>query len=184
MPNEILSNIFYLININRCCRWAQMITEKQHYLIRARLIKISPFLIWLDKQKFLVKNTGTWFISDFRSFTFFYDRHLSINREKLCGHLPARAEGYAWSLVFSTSLHGFSLNSLYRKMHKLESPVLIVIQDTEQNVSSNGRLFNDQKDLFEFLFHFILLGVWCFNILLTTCIWPLLWNWRIVTLQI
>lgn len=94
---------------------------------------------------------------DFRSFTFFYDRHLSINREKLCGHLPARAEGYAWSLVFSTSLHGFSLNSLYRKMHKLESPVLIVIQDTEQNVSSNGMLFNDQKDLFEFLFHFILL---------------------------
>lgn len=64
------------------------------------------------------------------------DHHLSINREKLCGHLPARAEGYAWSLVFSTSLHGFSLNSLYRKMHKLESPVLIVIQDTEQNVSA------------------------------------------------
>ncbi|XP_063696016.1 oxidation resistance protein 1 isoform X3 [Culicoides brevitarsis] len=56
------------------------------------------------------------------------------HREKLCGHLPARAEGYAWSLVFSTSQHGFSLNSLYRKMHKLESPVLIVIQDTEQNV--------------------------------------------------
>lgn len=56
-------------------------------------------------------------------------------REKLCSHLPARAEGYAWSLVFSTSLHGFSLNSLYRKMNRLESPVLIVIQDTENNVS-------------------------------------------------
>lgn len=55
-------------------------------------------------------------------------------REKLCGHLPARAEGYSWSLVFSTSQHGFSLNSLYRKMHKLESPVLIVIEDTEKNV--------------------------------------------------
>ncbi|XP_058450740.1 uncharacterized protein LOC131430093 isoform X5 [Malaya genurostris] len=56
------------------------------------------------------------------------------HREKLCAHLPARAEGYSWSLVFSTSLHGFSLNSLYRKMHKLESPILIVIQDTEHNV--------------------------------------------------
>ncbi|XP_035772806.1 uncharacterized protein LOC118456292 isoform X5 [Anopheles albimanus] len=56
------------------------------------------------------------------------------HREKLCAHLPARAEGYSWSLVFSTSLHGFSLNSLYRKMHKLESPILIVIEDTEHNV--------------------------------------------------
>ncbi|XP_036229232.2 TLD domain-containing protein 2 isoform X12 [Bactrocera oleae] len=56
------------------------------------------------------------------------------HREKLCGHLPARAEGYSWSLIFSTSQHGFSLNSLYRKMQKLESPILIVIQDTENNV--------------------------------------------------
>uniref|UniRef100_A0A6B2EEC0 Oxidation resistance protein 1 n=1 Tax=Phlebotomus kandelakii TaxID=1109342 RepID=A0A6B2EEC0_9DIPT len=56
------------------------------------------------------------------------------HREKLCGHLPARAEGYSWSLVFSTSQHGFSINSLYRKMHRLESPVLIVIQDTGNNV--------------------------------------------------
>ncbi|CRK99248.1 CLUMA_CG012679, isoform B [Clunio marinus] len=56
------------------------------------------------------------------------------HREKLCSHLPARAEGYSWSLVFSTSQHGFSLNSLYRKMHKLESPILIVIEDTQKNV--------------------------------------------------
>ncbi|XP_040156092.1 oxidation resistance protein 1 isoform X21 [Anopheles arabiensis] len=56
------------------------------------------------------------------------------HREKLCAHLPARAEGYSWSLVFSTSQHGFSLNSLYRKMHKLESPILIVIEDTDHNV--------------------------------------------------
>lgn len=55
--------------------------------------------------------------------------------EKLCAHLPARAEGYSWSLIFSTSQHGFALNSLYRKMARLESPVLIVIEDTEHNVS-------------------------------------------------
>lgn len=59
---------------------------------------------------------------------------MKIFREKLCSHLPARAEGYSWSLAFSTSQHGFSLNSLYRKMHKLESPILIVIEDTEKNV--------------------------------------------------
>lgn len=57
------------------------------------------------------------------------------HREQLCRHLPARAEGYAWTLVFSTSQHGFSLNSMYRKMSKVESPILLVIEDTEGNVS-------------------------------------------------
>lgn len=49
--------------------------------------------------------------------------------------LPARAQGYAWKLVFSTSQHGFSLNSLYRKMSDVDSPVMLFIQDTKQNVS-------------------------------------------------
>ncbi|XP_043472951.1 oxidation resistance protein 1 isoform X4 [Leptopilina heterotoma] len=56
------------------------------------------------------------------------------HREHLCRHLPARAEGYVWTLVFSTSQHGFSLNSMYRKMAKVESPILLVIEDTEGNV--------------------------------------------------
>lgn len=56
------------------------------------------------------------------------------HRENLCRHLPARAEGYVWTLVFSTSQHGFSLNSMYRKMAKVESPILLVIEDTEGNV--------------------------------------------------
>ncbi|XP_023727829.1 oxidation resistance protein 1 isoform X6 [Cryptotermes secundus] len=56
------------------------------------------------------------------------------HRKKLCRHLPARAEGYVWTLVFSTSQHGFSLNSMYRKMSRLESPILMVIEDTEHNV--------------------------------------------------
>ncbi|XP_017890512.1 oxidation resistance protein 1 isoform X4 [Ceratina calcarata] len=56
------------------------------------------------------------------------------HREQLCRHLPARAEGYPWTLVFSTSQHGFSLNSMYRKMAKIESPILLVIEDTEGNV--------------------------------------------------
>lgn len=57
------------------------------------------------------------------------------HRDQLCRHLPARAEGYLWTLVFSTSQHGFSLNSMYRKMAKIESPILLVIEDTEGNVS-------------------------------------------------
>ncbi|XP_043275904.1 nuclear receptor coactivator 7 isoform X4 [Venturia canescens] len=56
------------------------------------------------------------------------------HREHLCRHLPARAEGYLWTLVFSTSQHGFSLNSMYRKMAKVESPILLVIEDTAGNV--------------------------------------------------
>lgn len=56
------------------------------------------------------------------------------HRENLCRHLPARAEGYLWTLVFSTSQHGFSLNSMYRKMTNVESPILLVIEDTEGNV--------------------------------------------------
>ncbi|XP_066600027.1 nuclear receptor coactivator 7 isoform X6 [Prorops nasuta] len=56
------------------------------------------------------------------------------HREHLCRHLPARAEGYLWTLIFSTSQHGFSLNSMYRKMARLESPILLVIEDTEGNV--------------------------------------------------
>ncbi|XP_025833673.1 oxidation resistance protein 1-like isoform X2 [Agrilus planipennis] len=56
------------------------------------------------------------------------------HRLALYHHLPARAEGYNWTLVFSTSQHGFSLNSMYRKMYKLESPILLLIQDTDNNV--------------------------------------------------
>ncbi|XP_046967385.1 TLD domain-containing protein 2 isoform X11 [Vanessa cardui] len=56
------------------------------------------------------------------------------HREKLCSVLPARAQGYMWSLAFSTSQHGFSLASMYRKMQRVDSPVLLVIQDTDNNV--------------------------------------------------
>ncbi|XP_049847701.1 TLD domain-containing protein 2-like [Schistocerca gregaria] len=56
------------------------------------------------------------------------------HRRKLCRHSPARAEGYVWTLVFSTSQYGFSLNSMCRKMNRLESPILLFIEDTENNV--------------------------------------------------
>ncbi|XP_059049404.1 TLD domain-containing protein 2 isoform X2 [Achroia grisella] len=56
------------------------------------------------------------------------------HREKICTVLPARAQGYMWSLAFSTSQHGFSLASMYRKMQRVDTPVLLVIQDTDNNV--------------------------------------------------
>ncbi|XP_056335508.1 oxidation resistance protein 1b isoform X1 [Danio aesculapii] len=55
--------------------------------------------------------------------------------EKLAKHLPPRTIGYPWSLAFSTSKHGMSMKSLYRAMQSQDSPVLMVIKD------SDGQLF-------------------------------------------
>ncbi|KAL3049297.1 hypothetical protein OYC64_008707 [Pagothenia borchgrevinki] len=49
--------------------------------------------------------------------------------KELCQELPPRTVGYSWHLAYSTSRHGASLKSLYRKLSKLDSPVLIVIKD-------------------------------------------------------
>jgi len=54
------------------------------------------------------------------------DEILKISRE-----LPKRIEGAEWHLTFSTTLNGFSLASLYRKMEgEGNSPTLLVVQDT------------------------------------------------------
>uniref|UniRef100_A0A672K1M9 Oxidation resistance protein 1 n=1 Tax=Sinocyclocheilus grahami TaxID=75366 RepID=A0A672K1M9_SINGR len=55
--------------------------------------------------------------------------------EKLAKHLPPRTIGYPWSLAFSTSKHGMSIKSLYRAMQAQDSPVLMVIKD------SDGQMF-------------------------------------------
>lgn len=57
---------------------------------------------------------------------------LKINQ--LVKNLPARTVGYPWSCVYSTDKHGFSLKSLYRSMKGIDSPILIVIKDTSNNV--------------------------------------------------
>ncbi|XP_014668482.1 PREDICTED: oxidation resistance protein 1-like isoform X2 [Priapulus caudatus] len=53
---------------------------------------------------------------------------------KLMQNLPARAEGYSWSLIYSTSRDGFSLKSLYRSMQGMDTPVLLIVKDTYENV--------------------------------------------------
>lgn len=54
--------------------------------------------------------------------------------KELSKFLPARAEGYAWTLAFTTSQMGFSLKSLYRSLAKYEGPVLLIIKDSENVV--------------------------------------------------
>lgn len=48
--------------------------------------------------------------------------------------MPPRTVGYPWSLIYSTEKHGFSLKTLYRLMQDIDSPVLLVVKDTEENV--------------------------------------------------
>ncbi|XP_070776155.1 nuclear receptor coactivator 7 [Enoplosus armatus] len=48
---------------------------------------------------------------------------------ELCKELPPRTVGHTWQLAYSTSRHGSSLKSLYRKLSATDSPVLIVIKD-------------------------------------------------------
>ncbi|XP_038665902.1 oxidation resistance protein 1a isoform X4 [Scyliorhinus canicula] len=55
--------------------------------------------------------------------------------EKLAKHLPPRTVGYPWTLIYSTAKHGMSLKTLYRSMTGVDTPMLLVIKD------SDGQLF-------------------------------------------
>uniref|UniRef100_A0A3B5B981 TLDc domain-containing protein n=1 Tax=Stegastes partitus TaxID=144197 RepID=A0A3B5B981_9TELE len=53
---------------------------------------------------------------------------------QLCKELPPRTVGHTWQLAYSTSRHGASLKSLYRKLSTTDSPALIVIKDALDEV--------------------------------------------------
>ncbi|KAM4692976.1 nuclear receptor coactivator 7 [Discoglossus pictus] len=54
--------------------------------------------------------------------------------EKMARHLPARVQGYPWYLVYSTQKHGTSLKTLYRNLASLDSPVLLVVKDMDNQL--------------------------------------------------
>ncbi|XP_049710252.1 oxidation resistance protein 1 isoform X7 [Elephas maximus indicus] len=54
--------------------------------------------------------------------------------EKLTRHLPPRTIGYPWTLVYGTGKHGTSLKTLYRTMTGLDTPVLMVVKDSDGQV--------------------------------------------------
>lgn len=62
--------------------------------------------------------------------------HLSLFTAQLARRLPARVQGYPWQLAYSTLEHGTSLKTLYRKSASLDSPVLLVIKDMDNEVRS------------------------------------------------
>uniref|UniRef100_A0A4W5M709 TLDc domain-containing protein n=1 Tax=Hucho hucho TaxID=62062 RepID=A0A4W5M709_9TELE len=57
----------------------------------------------------------------------------SLVRE-LSVELPPRTVGHTWQLAYSTSRHGSSLKSLYRRLKGSDSPVLMVIKDSLNQV--------------------------------------------------
>ncbi|XP_070604310.1 oxidation resistance protein 1 isoform X2 [Erythrolamprus reginae] len=54
--------------------------------------------------------------------------------EKMTKQLPPRTIGYPWTLVYSTAKHGMSLKTLYRTMAGLDTPVLLVIRDSDGQI--------------------------------------------------
>ncbi|KAM6967419.1 oxidation resistance protein 1a [Aplochiton taeniatus] len=54
--------------------------------------------------------------------------------EKLAKNLPPRTIGYPWTLAYGTTKHGMSIKSLYRAMQGQDTPVLLVIKDSDGQV--------------------------------------------------
>uniref|UniRef100_A0A4W3IH82 TLDc domain-containing protein n=1 Tax=Callorhinchus milii TaxID=7868 RepID=A0A4W3IH82_CALMI len=57
-----------------------------------------------------------------------------LHIEKLAQCLPARTQGYAWQLMYSTAVHGTSLRTMYRCLAAVDSPVLLVVKDMDNQV--------------------------------------------------
>lgn len=53
---------------------------------------------------------------------------------ELSSHLPPRILIHSWQLAYSTSLHGSSLKTLYRKLSQRESPAVLVIKDFHNQI--------------------------------------------------
>lgn len=47
-------------------------------------------------------------------------------------------QGYPWRLTYSTVRHGTSLKTLYRSLQDVDSPVLLVVKDMDQQVGPGG----------------------------------------------
>ena len=60
---------------------------------------------------------------------------LSLCFDQLNQYMPARTIRYPWTLIYSTEQHGFSLKTLYRDMQGVDSPVMLVVKDTNKNAS-------------------------------------------------
>uniref|UniRef100_A0A3B5MTF0 TLDc domain-containing protein n=1 Tax=Xiphophorus couchianus TaxID=32473 RepID=A0A3B5MTF0_9TELE len=101
-----------------------------------------------DRESFLKLFTNTLVAVAFSLllclFLFFFPRHDSFiiavcsphthTHTQLARNLPPRTIGYPWTLAFGTSKHGMSIKTLYRAMQGQDTPVLLVIKDSDGQV--------------------------------------------------
>lgn len=77
---------------------------------------------------------------------------------QLAKNLPPRTIGYPWTLAFGTSKHGMSIKTLYRAMQGQDTPVLMVIKDSDGQVSAHreggGRARGRERKSLSFVFLF------------------------------
>ncbi|CAB1321223.1 unnamed protein product, partial [Coregonus sp. 'balchen'] len=71
---------------------------------------------------------------------------------ELAKNLPPRTIGYHWSLAFSTNKHGMSIKTLYRAMQGLDTPVLMVIKDSDGHPFKVSDSFYGTGETFLFTF--------------------------------
>ena len=58
-------------------------------------------------------------------------------------HLPYKAVGRDWYLIYSTFKHGISLRTLYRNMMLFEnedSPILLIVRDEQKKVIKDSQI--------------------------------------------
>ncbi|XP_076438147.1 TLD domain-containing protein 2-like [Babylonia areolata] len=80
---------------------------------------------------------------------------------QLSNSLPPRTIGYKWSLAYSTNLHGFSLKRLYREVARIDSPILLVLRDTENTVF--GAFLSEPPKLSDHFFGTGMCQLWTFK---------------------
>ena len=68
--------------------------------------------------------------------------HFQLTRK-----LPSRTVGHSWELIYSTTIHGISLSTLYRNFNAYDTPVLIVVKDENQKVF--GAFMSEQPKISE-----------------------------------
>ncbi|KAJ7397586.1 Oxidation resistance protein 1 [Pitangus sulphuratus] len=73
-------------------------------------------------------------IDNIHSLTLIHQAGHLVIEDQLTKSLPPRTIGYPWTLVYSTAKHGMSLKTLYRTMMGLDTPVLLVIKDSDGQV--------------------------------------------------
>lgn len=76
----------------------------------------------------------------FLSFISVYSPLASVSFLQLAKNLPPRTIGYPWTLAYGTTKHGMSIKSLYRAMQGQDTPVLLVIRDSDGGVSGTTTL--------------------------------------------